>query len=177
MANPKGDSLILIGMPGSGKSTVGVVLAKELVKGFVDTDLLIQEREGRPLQDIINGGDFQTLRQIEEEVLLETDYRNHVVATGGSAVYSDVAMQHLGHCGRLVFLDVPLAELERRVSNYASRGIAAPKGQDLTTLYAERRELYQHYADMTVECGTRAPDQVVADIIYQEGEWYAELDA
>lgn len=175
--SPRGDSLILIGMPGSGKSTIGIVLAKELVKNFVDTDLLIQEREGRALQEIINSTDFQRLREIEEQVLLSADFSNHVVATGGSVVYSKAGMERLRTQGRIVFLDVPLEELEQRVTNYAARGIAAPPGQTMTHLYDERRTLYQHYADITIDCRGRSVQELVADIIYETGEGYAEVDA
>lgn len=177
MDNPRGDSLILIGMPGAGKSTIGVLLAKELAKGFVDTDLLIQEREGKSLQDIVREAGYQRLRKVEEEVLLDVHYPNHVIATGGSAVYSDAAMRHLKAVGRVVFLDVPLEELEDRIRDYAGRGIACPPGQSLETIYGERFELYQKYADIIVDCGAKKQNDIVSEIIYEEGEWYAEMDA
>jgi len=172
-----GNSLILVGMPGAGKSTIGLLLAKELVKEFIDTDLLIQLREGKSLQDVIRDQGYQHLREIEEQVLLATDYRNHVIATGGSVVYSDAGMQHLKHSGRIVFLDVPLAELERRVHNYASRGIACPPEQTLQDLYKERRALYQRYADITIDCRGKNQDELVSEIIYAEAGQYADMDA
>jgi len=172
-----GDSLILVGMPGAGKSTIGLLLAKELVKEFVDTDLLIQLREGKALQHIIIDHGYQHLREIEEQVLLDTDYRNHVIATGGSVVYSDAGMQHLKRSGRIVFLDVPLAELERRVHNYASRGIACPPEQTLQDLYDERRALYQRYADITIDCQGKSQDALVGEIIYAEAGQFADGDA
>ncbi len=177
MNNPRGDSLILIGMPGAGKSTIGVLLAKELAKGFVDTDLLIQEREGKSLQDIVREAGYQRLRKVEEEVLLDVNYPRHVIATGGSAVYSDSAMRHLKTLGRVVFLDVPLEELEDRIRDYAGRGIACPPDQSLGAIYGERFELYQKYADIIVDCGAKKQNDIVSEIIYEEGEWYAEMDA
>lgn len=177
MSNPKGDSLILIGMPGAGKSTIGVLLAKELAKGFVDTDLLIQEREGKSLQDIVRESGYQVLRKVEEEVLLEARHSNHVIATGGSAVYSDPAMRHLNTLGRVVFLDVPLEELEERIKDYAGRGIACPPNQSLGKIFAERVELYQKYADIVVDCGAKKQHDIVSEIIFEDGEGYAEMDA
>lgn len=177
MVEPIGNSLILVGMPGAGKSTIGVLLAKELVKEFIDTDLLIQMSEGKSLQEIIRDHGYQHLRKVEEEVLLGANYMNHVIATGGSVVYSDVGMQHLKRAGRVVFLDVPLEELERRIHNYSSRGIACPPGQKLSDLYQERRTLYQRYADITVNAAHKGQDELVAEIIYAEGEQFAEMDA
>lgn len=177
MNYPRGDSLILIGMPGAGKSTIGVLLAKELTKGFVDTDLLIQEREGKSLQDIVRDSGYQALRKVEEAVLLNVHYPNHVIATGGSAVYSDTAMVHLKALGRVVFLDVPLKELEGRVKDYAGRGIACPPGQSLLEVHEERFGLYQKYADIIVDCGAKKQHDIVSEIIFEEGEGYAEMDA
>lgn len=172
-----GNSLILVGMPGAGKSTIGLLLAKELAREFVDTDLLIQLREGKTLQDIIVDHGFQHLRDIEEQVLLDTDYRNHVIATGGSVVYSEAGMQHLKRCGRIVFLDVPLAELVQRVYNYASRGIACPPEQTMEDLYSERRALYQRYADIIIDCRGKRQDALVGEIIYAEAGQFADADA
>ncbi|MDN3640594.1 shikimate kinase [Simiduia curdlanivorans] len=148
----KPQSIILIGMPGAGKSTIGVVLAKELAKDFIDTDVLIQVREKQTLQEIMDASDYLNLRRIEEEVLLETDLPNHVIATGGSAVYGDAGMQHLKTYGPVVFLSVSLNELRRRIHNYESRGIARRPDQSFDDVFAERNRLYREYADIVVEC-------------------------
>lgn len=177
MVEPVGNSLILVGMPGAGKSTVGLLLAKELVKAFVDTDILIQTREGKALQDIVYDSGYQRLRELEEQVLLECRYLNHVIATGGSVVYSEAGMNHLKSSGRVVFLDVPLEELERRVHNFSTRGIACPPGQNLADVFKERRALYQRYADIVIDCGRKNQDQVVSEVIYSEGEQFADMDA
>lgn len=177
MSEPIGNSLILVGMPGAGKSTVGLLLAKELAKAFVDTDITIQTREGKTLQEIIYDHGYEYLRKVEEQVLLESEYLNHVIATGGSVVYSDPGMRYLKKAGRVVFLDVPLEELERRVQNFSTRGIACAPGQTLADLFEERRALYQRYADITVDCTTKHQDAVVSEIIYQEAEQFAEMDA
>jgi len=158
-------SVILIGMPGAGKSTIGVLLAKELGLGFLDTDLSIQLREGRTLQEILDGSDYLELRRIEQEVLLATDCHNLVVATGGSAVYSEPAMTHLRACGPVVFLDVPVEVLRRRIHNYDSRGIARRPDQSFADLFAERTALYRRHADVTVTCVDHLPGEVVDDII------------
>lgn len=177
MSEAVGNSLILVGMPGAGKSTIGVLLAKELVKEFIDTDLLIQLHEGKSLQDIVIDHGYQRLRDVEEQVLLDADYMNHVIATGGSVVYSDAGMAQLKRAGRVVFLDVPLEELQRRVHNYATRGIACPPDQKLPDLYRERRELYQRYADITIDCRGKNQDQLVSEIIYSEAGQFADMDA
>lgn len=177
MSNPVGNNLVLVGMPGAGKSTVGLLLAKELVMEFVDTDLLIQQREGKSLQDIIHDFGYEHLRQIEEEVLLSGDFTNHVIATGGSAVYSEKGMNYLKGAGRVVFLDVPLSELGCRIHNYASRGIACPPEQTLPDLFDEREALYRKYADLTIDCRDKSPYEVVSQIIYAEAEQFAEADA
>lgn len=173
----KSESLILVGMPGAGKSTVGVLLAKELAMDFVDTDLLIQAREGKALQDILHASDYQQLREVEERTLLSQSFEAQVVATGGSAVYSEAAMRHLRRFGRVVYLHVPLDVLRQRLHNYADRGVARRPGQTLEELYEERCPLYERYADLRIECGTHNQDEVVAQVIYAEGEGYAEMDA
>ena len=158
------DNLILIGMPGSGKSTVGVLLAKRTARAFVDTDLLIQTAVGRPLQDIVDRDGYVELRRIEEEVLLGIECRSHVVATGGSAVYSDKAMRHLKTGGRVVFLDVDLQSLQERVGDFSQRGLAKRPDQTFAELFAERGALYRRYADITVQGGGLDQDEVCEKI-------------
>ncbi|UTA46764.1 shikimate kinase [Simiduia sp. 21SJ11W-1] len=160
----KSQSVTLIGMPGAGKSTIGVMLAKELAKDFVDTDVLIQVREGQTLQEIMDASDYLNLRRIEEEVILETDLKNHVIATGGSAVYGDAGMQHLKGYGPVVFLSVSLDELQRRIHNYASRGIARRPDQSFNDVFEERNRLYRQYADITVECDGKDQAAILAEL-------------
>lgn len=170
-------SLILVGMPGAGKSTIGLLLAKDLAKDFVDTDILIQLRTGKTLQEIIRFSGYQKLREIEEETLLSATYPNHIIATGGSAIYSDAGMTHLKKFGLVIYLDVPLDELHKRIHNYDTRGIARRPEQSFEELFEERRNLYQKYADITVFCGDKKQDQIIEEIIYAEGETYTEVDA
>jgi len=144
--------ITLIGMPGAGKSTIGVLLSKRLALGFVDGDLLIQLREGRTLQQLIEERGYLGLRAIEEAVLLGVDPHRNVVATGGSAVYSERVMHHLGAGSRIVWLDVPLGELRRRIRDYETRGISRRPDQDFAELFAERQALYASYADLRIAC-------------------------
>ncbi|MCL6417359.1 shikimate kinase [Aestuariirhabdus sp. Z084] len=157
-------SVILVGMPGAGKSTIGVQLAKELALDFVDTDLLIQLREGRALQDIMDDAGYLQLRHIEEQTLLEAFLPRHVIATGGSAVYGQEGMRHLRGFGPVVFLDASLAELKRRIHNYESRGIARRPEQSFEDLFAERRALYQQVADITIECDNKNQQQILDEL-------------
>jgi shikimate kinase len=158
------DNIVLIGMPGTGKSTVGLLLAKTLGKDFVDSDILIQVREGKTLQQIMDENDYLHLRQIEEQVLTNIHGRNLVIATGGSAVYSEVAMEHLANNGTIVYLDTPLTVLRQRIRDYDTRGIARRPDQSFEELFAERTALYRRYADITVPGDLDTPDQVVAAI-------------
>jgi shikimate kinase len=162
---PSSSNIILIGMPGSGKSTVGVILAKKTSRNFLDTDVLIHTSEKRPLQDIVDVDGYLALRRIEEEILLGLSVKNHVIATGGSAVYSQAAMSHLKTDGIIVFLDVDLKTLESRVRDIGSRGLAKRPDQTFSELYEERRPLYQKYADITIECGGLTHEEVAARII------------
>ena len=158
-------NIVLIGMPGSGKSTVGVILAKLLSYSFTDVDLLIQTSEGRSLQEIVDANGYMALRTIEKEILLGLDLHNHVIATGGSAVYSHEAMEHLRSDGVVIFLDVELATLESRIRDFGSRGLARRPDQTLADLCEERYPLYRNYADVTIECADLTQDQVCASII------------
>ncbi|EKD39823.1 MAG: shikimate kinase, partial [uncultured bacterium] len=157
----------LVGMPGSGKSTVGVILAKMLALDFLDTDILIQKMADRTLQQIVDTQGHMALRALEQQALLSIDCRHHVIATGGSAAYSEPAMHHLKQNGIAVFLHADLAALRRRVGNYESRGIAKRPGQSFDDLFAERLVLYEKYADITIESSLLTHDQVCEAIIEQ----------
>lgn len=152
------DNLVLIGMPGSGKSTIGVLLAKALTMGFVDVDLLIQSDQGRALQTIVDEDGNEAFRHIEERVLCQLDVSGQVISTGGSAVYSDRAMQHLRENSLVVFLDVPLETVRQRIGDFSLRGISKRPDQSLEDLFAERHRLYTRYADVIVDgdCGSQA---------------------
>lgn len=158
-------SLILIGMPGAGKSTLGILLAKELGLDFLDTDVAIQVREQEGLQDILESRGYLALRQVEEEVLLATECHQKVIATGGSAVYSQKGMEYLKSCGPVVYLEVPLEELRRRIHNYETRGIARRPDQSFEELFEERQALYRQYADISVNCDALGPGDVIAKVL------------
>ncbi len=160
-------NIVLIGMPGSGKSTVGIVLAKLLGKNFVDTDVLIQTQYGRSLQDIVDNSGYLVLRAIEEKALLRLVIKSHVIATGGSAVYSRSAMEHLKADGTIVFLNVDLATLKTRVCDFSIRGLAKQPSQTVDDLFDERCALYQKYADITVDCARLTHEEVCAKIIQE----------
>lgn len=145
-------NVTLIGMPGAGKSTVGIILAKYLSYDFVDTDILIQINQQKTLQDIINESDYLNLRQVEENEILELSINNYVIATGGSAVYSEKAMTHLKNISTIVFLKVSYNVICNRIKNYKERGIAKPENQPFIDIYAERQILYEKYADLIVDC-------------------------
>lgn len=162
---PKARNLILIGMPGSGKSTVGVLLAKRLGLGFIDTDLLIQEHAGRTLQEIVDQDGYEALRHIEEQVLLKLDVRHKVISTGGSAVYSTRAMEHLKANGTVVFLDIPLGLVIKRIGDHSMRGISRRPDQSLEALFEERYALYSNYADLTVKGAELNQDQVCEAVV------------
>ncbi len=157
-------NIVLIGMPGAGKSTIGVLLAKRRALDFVDTDLLIQRKYGDALQQIVNKEGYLKLRTIEEEVICATVRSEHVIATGGSAVYSEKAMEHLKKSGLVVFLNVSFEEITRRVTDFGSRGIAMREDQTFRDLFNERFPLYQRYADITIDCQSKNQDIITTEI-------------
>lgn len=165
MSIAKKTNVVLIGMPGAGKSTVGVLLARRLGKGFIDTDLLIQARAGQTLQDIVDQQGHTTLRALEAEVLTALRGHNQVIATGGSAVYSAEAMAALGSDGIIVHLHVPMAVILERVTDFDTRGIARAAHQTLEDLYEEREQLYQHYADVSVAVGETDQEGAVTAVL------------
>jgi len=157
-------NIVLVGMPGVGKSTIGVILAKTLGLGFVDTDILIQQEAGRTLQEIIDDLGYLALRGIEEKVLLQLECSRHVIATGGSAVYSSKAMNHLSAGGMIVFLSLDYAAIRDRVRDYHVRGIARRPDQSFYDLYCERSGLYKRHADVTVDCRNRTMEEICEEI-------------
>lgn len=158
-------NIILIGMPACGKSVTGVILAKSLKMNFIDADLLIQERAGKSLQDIINADGIETFKSIEEDVLNAINVKNTVIATGGSAVYYDSAMRHLKENGVVVYIEASLATIKKRLKNIRTRGVAMEKGQTIDSLYEMRVPLYEKYADCTVRSHRYRAENTVEDII------------
>lgn len=160
----KADNIILIGMPGAGKSTVGVILAKSMLFGFCDTDLLIQNETGESLCETISKQGIEEFIKLEERVICRQEFSGMVVATGGSAVYGENAMKKLKECGIVVYLKVSPEELEKRVKNIQTRGIAMKNGTTLAELYEKRAPIYEKYADITVECGGMTAEKCVTVI-------------
>ena len=157
-------NIVLIGMPGSGKSTIGVLLAKAINYHFIDGDLLIQRQEGKTLVDIINEKGIDEFLSIENQVLRDINTEASVVATGGSAIFSEEAMNHLGEQGLIVYLDVSCEEIIRRVNNISTRGIAMKPGKTLADLYAERKPYYEKYAQLTIPCDGQTMEECVQAI-------------
>ena len=155
------NNVILIGMPASGKSTAGVVLAKVLGFDFIDTDLLIQNREGRRLKELIRDEGIDAFLDIEGDVCGTLLAENTVVATGGSVIYREAAIRHLKEIGTLVYLSVDFETLKDRLYNVMERGVVLREGQTLEDLYRERTVLYERYADITVEEGGQSLEETV----------------
>ncbi len=157
-------NIVLIGMPGSGKSTVGVLLAKALLCHFVDTDLIIQAKHGKSLCEIINEIGIDGFIKTENDILSQQSFENTVVATGGSAVYGKEAMNNLKKNGIVVYIKLPPEVIESRINNITTRGIAMPEGFTIKQLYDERAPLYEKYADITVDCSNLEIEETVKRI-------------
>ena len=148
----KNDNIILIGMPGSGKSTTGVLFAKNMNYRFLDVDFLIQEHEGKRLYEVIEEKGNDYFLSVEDKINASLDVERTVIATGGSVIYCENAMKHLKELGTVIYLKVPEKEIERRITNFSTRGIIIKSGDSLEDLYNERIPLYEKYADITVNC-------------------------
>ncbi len=159
------ENIVLIGMPGSGKSTVGVVLAKKLGRRFVDTDLVIQSRTGKLLHQLISELGPEGFWELENGINASVRARGSVISPGGSAVYGHEAMEHFAAGGRIVYLRLPLEAVAARLGNLEQRGVTLRPGQDLAGLYAERTPLYEKYAHYTVDCQGRDIQAVVEEIV------------
>ncbi len=158
-------NIILIGMPAAGKSTIGVLLAKSMLKDFVDTDLAIQSGCGCTLSDIIEREGTDAFLKIENDIICAQNYRSSVVATGGSAVYGEEAMAHLKKDGIAVYLELSLSEIEKRIGNIRTRGVAMKNGDSLEKLYEEREPLYNKYADIKINCEGLTAEECVEKIV------------
>lgn len=159
------NNIVLIGMPGAGKSTMGVILAKVMGYQFVDADLLIQQEEKRLLKDIINEEGLQGFLEIEERVNKEIKAIKTVIATGGSVIYGAKAMDHLRGIGTVVYLQLSYETISKRLGNIKQRGVALKKGQSLYDLYLERCPLYEQYAHITINCESLDIEAVVEEIV------------
>ena len=151
MPNEKKTNIVLIGMPASGKSTVGVILAKVLGMDFIDSDIVIQKREGARLNELIEKYGVDDFMRREEAAILGINVTNTVIATGGSAVYSAASMAHLAENSCIVYLKVELDVLKKRLSDIKGRGVVLRDGETLETIYETRAKLYEKYADITIE--------------------------
>lgn len=158
-------NVILIGMPGVGKSTVGVVLAKCLGYRFLDSDLVIQEREGKLLHELISENGTRGFLAIEERINASIEAENAVIATGGSAVYGKKAMEHFQGMGKIIYLFLPFEELKDRLGDLNERGVALQPGQTLEQLFDERKPLYEKYGEIRIDCSGKQIREIVAEIM------------
>lgn len=159
------ENIILIGMPGSGKSTCGVLAAKALLKNFFDTDLLFQGLEEKRLQDIIDDDGIEYFLSAEERAILSLDINATVVATGGSVVYSDKSMEHLKKSGKVIYLHLSYDTMVDRIKNITTRGVVVKEGDSLEDMYNERLPMYQKWADVVINCDNNTVEQTVEKIV------------
>lgn len=157
-------NIILIGMPGAGKSTIGVVLAKRLGFSFLDTDLVIQEKQKMLLHEILDEYGQDGFNEVENAILSEIFAKNSIIATGGSAVYGKDAMQNMKELGKIVYLKISYEELEHRLGDLEERGVSMKEGQTLRSLYEERLPLYEKYAEDTIDCDGKSIHEIVYEI-------------
>lgn len=171
------NNIVLIGMPGVGKSTIGVILAKILGYRFIDSDLLIQEREGKLLSEIISEKGLDEFINIEAKVNTSINTHKCVIATGGSAVYSEQAMNHLRKTGTVIYLTVEYEQLKKRLSNLVARGVVLKPGQTLLDLYNEREKLYKKYAHLTINETGLDVEKTIACILSEVNSYKIKIAA
>ncbi|OON88354.1 shikimate kinase [Oribacterium sp. C9] len=157
-------NITMIGMPACGKSTIGVMLAKRFGMSFVDIDILIQEKTGKLLKEIIASEGNEGFLKIEGDIAAELNVKNSIIAPGGSICYEDWAMDHLKEIGKVVYLKVSYEEMEKRIGNVVDRGVAIPEGYTLKDLYDERTALYEKYADVTIDEEGKNPAEIVNEL-------------
>lgn len=157
-------NIVLIGMPGCGKSTIGVLFAKASLLSFVDTDLIIQNRFSKTLCELIKEDGISGFIEKENDVLSNLNVQNSVIATGGSAVYSKEGMENLKKNGRVVYLKLSPKEIEERIKNIKTRGIVMKEGTSIEELYIERSPLYEKYADITLDCNDKTIEDCVESL-------------
>lgn len=155
------ENIILIGMPSAGKSTVGVIVAKHRGMSFIDTDVLIQTTQGRLLQEILNSDGTDAFLKIEEAAIQALNCSDTVIATGGSVVYSEKAMEHLKKTGIVIYLYVDMNTVYKRLKNLKTRGVVLSPGQSLEDIYRKRQPLYEKYADIIIDCSEDSIDSTV----------------
>jgi len=158
-------NIVLIGMSGAGKSTLGVLLAKALGMDYVDTDIVIQQHEGRLLQDIIDNDGIGKFMEVEEKIVSELELKNCIISTGGSVIYSEKAMNIFKQGGQIIYLHVPYEEIKRRLINITTRGIVIKRGNSLKDVYVERVPLYIKYSHKTLDCSNKDIEHCVSEII------------
>ena len=158
-------NIVLIGMPGSGKSTCGVIAAKVMLKNFFDTDLLLQGLEHSRLQDLIDEKGNDYFYEAEEKAILSLNIEATVIATGGSVIYSEKAMEHLKKLGTVIYLHLDYETMLKRINNFTTRGIVVKNGSTLLDMYNERLPLYQKYADKVICCDNNTVEETVMKIV------------
>ena len=161
---PAKENLVMVGMPGAGKSTIGVLLAKETSFDFLDVDVYIQGQEHRRLQEIIDVEGIDVFKELEEKYLCEIDVEGVVISTGGSAIYSSKGIDSLKQKGLVVFLKINMETLEERLGDFSTRGVVIAPGQTFEDLFAERNKLYSAAADIVLECDGKTQDELVKEI-------------